>query len=166
MVQNMKETNMLHRWVLSVIGVLAATLAGCQSYTVPGGAADFSRLGLTPEAKAQATDRSVQKILDKKPLVTFPANIAVARVQAGDYESYSYHCRYPSRMVGAYSVITARDVEKDEDFQVLAALPQVAGVGPLKRILLDQTLNSDEQLRAGRPPARQRAALLHLRHRL
>jgi len=57
--------------------IFGCLLGGCgQAYTTPGGAADFGRLGLTPEAKAQLTDTSVQKFLDKKPLVTFPATIA------------------------------------------------------------------------------------------
>src|ERR1017187_3143640 len=99
---------MMRRLAMGALGLVAMALAGCQSYTVPGGAADFSKLGLTQEAKAALTDRSVQKILDKKPLVTFPVTMAVARVQAGDYESYSYHRRYgggPGGATGAYSVI-------------------------------------------------------------
>jgi hypothetical protein len=127
----------------------SALLAACESaYTTPGGPANLQALGLTPEAKAALTDISVQKHLDKKPLVTFPATIAVARVQAGDYTSYSYS-RYGTMAStrGAYSVITIRDIEKDDDFTALSKLPEVAGVASLKRILLDNTLNSDLELR-------------------
>jgi hypothetical protein len=143
-----------------VVGLIVVVVVGgcANSYTVPGGAADFSRLGLTPEAKAAATDRSVQKILDKKPLVVFPSAIAVARVQAADYQSASYHPRYGGRAEGAYSVVTVRDVEKDEDFQALGSLPQVSGVATMKRIVLDRTLNTDEELRAA--AARLHAGLL------
>jgi hypothetical protein len=130
--------------------LIALVMAGCadNSYTTPGGAADFSRLGLTPEAKAALTDDSVQQLMDKKPLVTFPATIAIVRVQATDYDSYSYHGYRPTvPQRGAYSVITVRDIEKDEDFDTIAHLPQVNGAVSLKRILLGNTLNSDLDLR-------------------
>ncbi|MCL2647349.1 MAG: hypothetical protein FWD61_10165 [Phycisphaerales bacterium] len=134
---------MLQRSFVGVLMLLA--LVGCaQSYTVPGGPADFSKLGLTEQARLAATDASIRQALDKKPLVTFPATIAIARVQAGDYSSYNS----PARPVGVYSVITVRDVEKDEDIEMIAKLPQVAGVATMKRILLDQTLNTDLELRA------------------
>lgn len=140
------------RFGLAICGLMAAVLGlgGCSArYTTPGGRADFSELGLTPEAKAALTDKSVQARLEKKPLVTFPANIAVARVQAGDYTSYSVvRNQRISHTEGRYSVVTIRDVEKDTDFQTIANLPQVRGVAGMKRILLSQTLNNDEQLRA------------------
>lgn len=128
---------------------LCGLLAGCASYAVPGGKADFSQLGLTLEAKAALTDHSVQALLDKKPLVTFPATIAVARVQAANYDSYSYHpyagpYRDPRN---TYSVITIPDVEKDADFADIARLPRVAGVAPIKQILLDAQLSTDLELR-------------------
>lgn len=123
---------------------------GCaeMAYTTPGGPADFSALGLTPDAKAALTDASVQQHLDKKPLLTFPATLAVVRVQAGNYTSYSYS-RYgrTENTRGAYSVITLRDIETEADFQTLRNLPQVRGVAPLKRILLDNSLNTDLELR-------------------
>jgi hypothetical protein len=73
--------------------------------------------------------------------------VAVARVQAQDYESSSYHWRRPVEE-GSYSVITVRDMEKDSDFEALGKLPRVAGVVGMKRILLDHTLNSDLELRS------------------
>ena len=137
--------------VVLALGVVAAGcgLQGCSSaaYETPGARADFSALGMTPAQKAALTDTAVQKMLERKPLVQFPATIAVAHVQAGGYNSYSYH-RYAGDPRGAYSVITTREVETDDDFKALAALPKVSGVAQIKRILLDQTLNSDLELRA------------------
>jgi len=129
--------------------LLALLLPACaQSYTTPGGPANFEALGLTPDAKAALTDASVQKLLDKKPLVTFPATLAVARVQAGDYTSYTY-TRYgrTDNTRGAYSIVTLRDVEKDEDFAAISSLPQLTRVAPIKRILVDNTLSTDLELR-------------------
>ncbi len=137
------------RYRLALAAAVAmAVLGGCNgAYTTPGGRADFSRLGLTPEAAAALTDTSVQQTLAKKPLVTFPAAIAVVRVQAADYNSYSYDRYRTPTPRGAYSVMTIRDIEKEEDFEALAKLPRVEGVGGIKRILLDKTLNSDLELR-------------------
>jgi len=130
----------------AILVVWAMVLAACgEAYTTPGGAADFSQLGLTPQEKAALTDSSVQRILDKKPLATFPATLAIARVQAADYESYSY--RNGPRAYGAYAVITTRDIEKDADFDAIARLPRVAAVAGMKRILLSQNMNSDLDLR-------------------
>ncbi|HVT80167.1 MAG TPA: hypothetical protein VHM90_05875 [Phycisphaerae bacterium] len=124
----------------------AILMAGCQStYTTPGEKADFSKIGLTPEAAAALTDSSVAAALAKKPLVTFPASIAVVRVQAPNYSSYSYHNSSPRR--GAFSVITLRDIEKDEDFEAISKLPRVSGIAGIKSILLRDGMNSDLDLR-------------------
>jgi hypothetical protein len=139
---------MRHWAIFPSMALVLAGLGGCQSYTTPGGPADFRALGLTPEAKAALTDASVQRLLEKKPLVTFPAAMAVARVQAQDYSSYSAARRGgPEMLHNTYSVVTVRDVEKEEDFAALSKLPQLAGVAGIKRILLENTLNSDLELR-------------------
>lgn len=128
--------------------VLLMFLVGCSgaSYVTPGARADFDKLGLTPQAKAAMTDKGVQEALNKKPLLTFPAAIAVARVQAADYQSYASDGWRPSRS-GRYSVVTTRDVETDDDFAALAKLPEIQGLAPLKRLLLTSDLNSDLELR-------------------
>jgi len=126
---------------------LLILLCGCGQYVAPGGRADFTKLGLTQSQVANMTDFSVQEQLAKKPLVTFPANIAVVRVQAPDYNSYSYSDYASTTLRGAYSVITRHDIEKDEDFDALARLPKVEGVAPIKAILLDKKLNTDLELR-------------------
>ena len=68
------------RHPLTLIALLLTLLSGCASYTTPGHPADFSKLGLTPEAAAALTDFSVQQTHAPKPLVTFPAALAVVRV--------------------------------------------------------------------------------------
>jgi hypothetical protein len=135
------------RYVIALVALLMPMVAGCSSYSAPGEPADFSKLGLTRTEVTRLTDATVQATLDKKPLVTFPASIAVARVQAANYNSYSYDRYYDSTPRGAYSVLTVRDIEKDSDFDAVAALPKVQGVGGIKKILLDKELNSDLELR-------------------
>jgi hypothetical protein len=136
------------RHILPLLLLLVPLFAGCESYSAPGERADFSKLGLTTQTVERLTDSTVQQALDKRPLVTFPASIAVVRVQGPTYNSYSYNRYYDTTPRGAYSVLTIRDVEKDGDFEPLHQLPRVQGVGAIKRILLEKELNSDLELRS------------------
>lgn len=133
--------------------LLAATLlnAGCQSYTTPGPAADMRVFGITPPGQREKlTDYKIKQELERKPLATFPANICIARVQGNEYHNY-YHRGYGN---GAYSVVTTRDVETDEQLQRIEDLPMVAGVATVNRMILPSDLKSDMELR-------QAAAKLH-----
>lgn len=137
-----------------------ATLSGCSaSYATPGGPAELRQLGVNPAAAAAAeatnagdrfTDGSISDALAKRPLATFPAGVAVARVQAPGYKSATAE----GWGTGTYSIVTTRDVEVPEQVARLAKLPGVAGIAPLNRLLLPQRLNSDLELR-------QAAAALH-----
>lgn len=114
--------------------ILVLGLSGCAAnYTTPGGS--------VPLADLAETD--INDLLTKQPAARFPANIAVARVQAPEYASH----RNSSYGTGRYSVVTTRDVEGDDDFERLVAMPQVAGLGPLNRILLPTELDSIKALR-------------------
>jgi hypothetical protein len=136
------------RHQLILVTLILPMLAGCASYSAPGERADFSKLGLSPQTVERLTDTMIQQTLDKKPLLTFPASIAIARVQGANYTSYSYQRYYDSTPRGpSYSVLTIRDIEKDTDFDALTQLPKIQGVAGIKRILLDQQLNSDLELR-------------------
>ena len=115
-----------------ILGV-ALLAGGCASYTTPGGGV---RLG-------ELTDSDISAVMARKPAATFPANVALARVQAPDYQSY----RVSSFGSGRYSVVTTREVETEADFQRLSRLPLVAGLAPLNRILLPTNLDSIKALR-------------------
>lgn len=134
---------------LLVAAVLSfAALTGCNSvaYTTPGGRADFAKLGLSESEAKAMTDPSIRETLSKRPMVTFPTAVAVVRVQGADYGN-GYHNRTPAYGRGAFSVVTVRDVEKEEDFTKIAQLPKLQGVAPLKQILLSRDLQSDLDLR-------------------
>jgi hypothetical protein len=91
----------------------------------------------------QITTPSVAEGLARQPAANFPAHLAVVRVQGAGYVSptnYGYGG-------GNFSVVTARDVETEADFTRLAALPGVAGVGALNRLLLSEHLNNADDLR-------------------
>ena len=127
----------------SVIG------AGCASnYTVPGGPADMTamRAGLPAHAPRGSVSVSVDDprvVADPEPMAHFPAMLAVARVQASGYHSYSENA-YGS---GAFSVVTTRDVESDDAVARILKLPGVAGVASINRLLLPAELRNEADLR-------------------
>lgn len=135
---------------IGVTVTLAGLIGGCASYTTPGRGADLSSVGLTEQARKGLSDPSIQQTLDRKPLAAFPTSIAVARIQAADYHS----CSTTGWGEGRYSIVTSRDVEKDEQFARMARLRMVQGIAPMNRLLLPQHLENDL-------PLRQAAAKLH-----
>ena len=121
--------------------LLLLFVGGCSVvYRTPGGGANLKLFA----------DRDIREILERQPSAPRPVHLAIARVQAPHYRSYTSR----SHGQGRYSVVTVRDVEKDEDFERLANLPEVAQVVPLNRLLLSDQLESDRELR-------QAAAALH-----
>lgn len=133
------------RWYLAVCAPLIALLliGGCATYQTPGTAANFRAMGLTPEEVADATDWDVSEKLDRQPLASFPASIAVARVQGRNYRSHTAR-GYGS---GNYTLVTIRDVEKDEDFERLTNLPMVDGVAALNRLVVTDRIRTERDLR-------------------
>ena len=145
--------------------IAASLLTGCQSYTTPGGAADLSlfakkELVTIPPGTSTTTPQdypryptggdqgSTIEVSRLKPTASFPVNMVAVRVQESGYESYT-NKGYGH---GGYSVITIRDIEKDEDFDRIGKLSGIAQISPLSRLLLPEHLHSDKELRqaAGR----------------
>jgi hypothetical protein len=119
------------RILATVVALLAVT--GCARYVTPGGGAALPGLA----------DADIQDRLERKPTASFPARLAMARVQAPGYRSLTNQ-GYGS---GRYTLVTTRDVEREGDFERLGRLPMVAGVGPLNRLLLPSMLDSFKDLR-------------------
>jgi hypothetical protein len=113
--------------------LLSIVLGGCATYMTPG----------TGVSIPEITTPSVAEAMARKPAATFPARLVIVRVQGGGYESYSNQ----SYGRGRYSVVTNRDVETEADFARLAAMPEVAAVGGVNRLLLPGHLNSADDLR-------------------
>ena len=130
--------------------VLSALCLGCASYVTPGPGARMALFGATEAEREQLTDYSIQQVLDRKPLAQFPTGLAVVRVQAPGYRSYTGH----GWGRGRYSVVLDRDIETEEHFERLRKLPLVTDVATVSRLLLPQDLNSDKELRRA-------AAMLH-----
>jgi hypothetical protein len=135
------------RRVSLIVAVNAAIvmLGGCARYVTPGGPADWRALGVTDEIVGRQTDYTIAEKLQRKPLATFPAAVAVVRVQDSGYRSYSAS-GYGS---GRYSVVSVRDVESDEQFARISRLPMMRGLAPLNRLVLPGRLDSDLELREG-----------------
>lgn len=122
-------------------------LGGCSSYTPPGGPAQlalFSTRNLEAETiEIMDEEGKIIKVVGRKPLAKFPANLVVVRVQEPDYESLTAGS-YGS---GRYSVVFARDIEKEEDFDRLSKLVDIDQISPLSRLLLSENLQSEKDLR-------------------
>jgi hypothetical protein len=126
---------------------LTIVLGGCTSYKVPGRAASMELF--VEKAKVASTEQpEPQKpgdieITERKPTAEFPANIVVVRVQEPGYKSQTAE----GIGGGNFSVVTVRDMEKDEDFERLAKLPNLAQISPMSRLLLPSHFQSDKELR-------------------
>jgi hypothetical protein len=125
------------------MGLFAGILAGCASYVTPGPGANMALFGATEADREKLTDVSIAAVLERKPLAQFPTGLAIVRVEAPGYHSYTAK----GWGSGQYSVVLTRDIEKDEDFQRLEKLQMVTGVAPLTRLLLPERLDSDRELR-------------------
>ncbi len=114
--------------------LIAVALAGCASYVTPGGSVrlgDINRADIAAEAS-------------RKPAPNFPARIAVARVQAANYRSYTTE---PYASGRSFSVVTTRELGSGEQLEALGHWPDVAGVAPVNSLLLPTQLDSLDDLR-------------------
>src|SRR5687767_15450782 len=108
-------------------------LGGCAHYVTPGEAVSLPEI----------TDVDIGEAFAREPAASFPARLIVARIQAPGYVSHSNR----GYGQGSYTVLTARDMETEEDFRRISAMPGVASVGPLSRVLLPAQLNTTRELR-------------------
>jgi hypothetical protein len=114
---------------------VALVLSGCATYQTPGAGIAVGHLA--------GVDEDIAEVMLREPLSTFPARLAVVRVQSPGYSRTNDSCYGRGR----YCVVTARDIESEEDFGRLSMLPEVAGVAPLGRMLLPEQLDGVKDLR-------------------
>jgi hypothetical protein len=125
----------------------AVLLTGCRaSYTTPGGPADFRALGITAQHADALTDGDIRERLDRKPAASFPATVAVIRVQDGRYRSYSLS-DHDVVYRGEFSIITKRDVEESIDMATLRALPGLRDIASLNRMVMPALVRTEKDLR-------------------
>lgn len=117
----------------SFAAAVALLCAGCASYVTPGGPlrlGDIGRADIAAEAARQ-------------PSPHFPARVAVVRVQAPEYKSYSSE----SYGKGNFSVVTTQELLTEDQLQAMARWPAMEGITPLSRQLLPDKFDSLDDLR-------------------
>ncbi len=127
-----------------------ALLGACATYyTTPAGGVSL--------ASISEKDGEIADAFKREPAMSFPARLAVARVAASGYRSMTNE-GYGS---GAFSVVTVRDIESDGAVTTLQAMPNIAGVAPLTRIMLPSSLQSTRDLRESAAQLRADAILIY-----
>jgi hypothetical protein len=124
-------------------------LGACSTYTTPGAGVS---LGAITE-----NDSDIAAAMARQPAMTFPARLAVARVSSVGYRTGSND----SVGTGAYAIVTTRDIETDDSFARLAAMPRVAAIAPLSRLLVPAKLGSTRDLRTAAAQLRADAILIY-----
>ena len=148
----------------------ALTGCGAAAYTTPGGPADSSKLGLTPDQKAALTDCSVQRYSSTKRLSspfppTSPSPASRRPITPITTSPTPSPLRALLRRRRLPSVITTHDVETDDDFRQIATLPDIAGLRPYPphSPSLRKTRRRRISRTPAKPPAKIHANLLPLR---
>jgi len=96
-----------------------------------------------PEYQTGNNQGGTIEITKRKPMARFPVNMVAVRVQESGYTSLTNE----SYGRGNYSIVTVRDIEKNEDFNRINKLTGIAQISPLSRLLLPDYLQSDNELR-------------------
>jgi hypothetical protein len=122
---------------LTSIAIAALVVNGCASYVAPGPKADL-QVFAPPD---------IQAGFGTKPTNSFPANIAVVRVQGPSYSNYNLQQSGGSYGSGRYSVILAKEVDEQAQLERVSKLPQVDGLVGINRMLLPERLESDREIR-------------------
>lgn len=117
-----------------VVFALMLICAGCASYVTPGAAVHF-----------QDIDRpDIAAVVARKASPNFPARLAVVRVQAPQYRSYSSEVYGGS---GRFSVIITQELLTENHMSAIQAWPALAGAVPINRLLLPPKLDTFDDLR-------------------
>ncbi len=119
--------------ILALLLTLLCT--GCASYVTPGGPVNLADIDRADIAAAAALE----------PSPNFPARLAIVRVQASEYSSYSSR----SHGRGRFSVVTSEELLGDTDLKSIESWPSLAGVVSLNRLLLPAYFDSLDDLRLG-----------------
>lgn len=115
----------------------ALSLSACATYTTPSAGVDISGV----------PDGDIAEAFSRKPAMTFPARVAVARLGPGG----------PQRL----NIESTRQVEGEDDFTRLTRLPQVNGVAPISRLFISGQPKSFRDLRAAAAELRADALLVY-----
>lgn len=110
-------------------------LAGCATYQTPGAGVSIGDL--------TQSSPDIAELIQREPAAEFPARIATVRIQSAGYGSGTTGC-YGQ---GGFCIVTARDLEEDEDYNRLSRLAGVADIGRVTRLLVPASVSGIEDLR-------------------
>jgi hypothetical protein len=129
--------------VASQLMVACLLLVGCHRYTTPGGPANFASLGIVSGSAEASTDPQIAERLSRRPVATFPASVAAIRLQDRGYHSYSSDGWGKGRV----TVVSVRDVEKQEHLERVSDLPLLRELVPVTGMVLTKSIESESDLR-------------------
>lgn len=117
----------------------AAACFGCAStYVTPGGGAKLAQL--------ERVDRSdIRREIEREPAAAFPSRLALARIQAPDYRSFTIGGG--GVRAGDFEVLTVQELIDDGQIEAIGNWPEVAGVSPVNRLLMPPAMNGLDDLR-------------------
>jgi hypothetical protein len=117
-----------------ILAACLGLLSACASYTTPGSGVSIASIA--------ENDSDIRDAFTREAAMTLPARLAIARIASSHYQSRT-NKGYGS---GAFSVLTVRDIEGEDAIEKLAAMPSIAGIAPLSRLLLPASLQSTRDL--------------------
>jgi hypothetical protein len=117
----------------TVLVLVVIVCAGCASYLTPGGSARLDQVNRTDVAEAAS----------RQPTLKLPARLAILRVQARDYRSYSTE----GYGRGALTALTTQDLLTEGQLEATSKWPSVAGMAPVTRLMLPASFDSIDDLR-------------------
>ncbi len=123
---------------LAIASLAALALCSCDTYVTPeneGNLQPVANLGV----KAAYTG---------KPAITFPANIALVRVQGSGNNR-------------GYNVITTREIETEQDFHTISKIPGIGGLVSMNSLLLPDSASTDIDVRAAAAKLHANAILIY-----
>lgn len=136
-----------------VMGVLLSTCFflsfGCGSkYVTPGPGANMLAMAETEGIKINSNDGliddyTIKDSFKRVPLAKFPTHLAIVRIQAEGYRSYTT----TGYGTGLFTVITGHDIETDADFERIANMAMVKAAAPLNRMVIPPVINNATDLR-------------------
>jgi hypothetical protein len=125
-------------------------MAGCSTYTTPGAGVRIEDLPTAdlPSANRSSGSLSSEELdfaqsLKAQPTASFPARVAIARIQVAGYSSASNTCYGEGRLC----VVITRDIETDESYDKLSKLPSMAGLAAMNRLVLPRKFTNTKDLR-------------------
>ena len=148
--------------ICKVIGLalLAAAASGCATYTTPGGGVrldDLPAADFPAATRAAGEEPDFVELVKAEPAASFPARIAIVRIQAPGYSSRTNSCYGEGR----YCVVTTRDIESDASYEQLSKLPSMAGLAVMNRFVLPRKFTTSGDLRRAAAALRTDMLLLY-----